>query len=264
MPDPRLAPPRAARRIVVGQVDAQRDARHPVDPGGAQVVPHEIRTDDRVREMPVQLPRVSPAEIEHRAAKHRVALGKRREDPRKVAVVERHHRRVESASRKPHDPGDEARAPHLDHVGVLVQDDPPVRPGGEHEPVRRLAGHRRPLQPVAPHTVTLGDGIAGAGEHEHLAKRGARLDVLRLLPKVGTDPSRGLTVELCDVEHAQPRRRAQWRREPDARQVQPGRLQLGVGKEEGVREGSYGSGHSRSLYGIRALSLPAREGAGYV
>src|ERR1019366_5981707 len=240
---PHLAPPHAARRMVVGEVHAERNLGDAVDPRGTQIVRDELRGDDRVREVPVDDARVAPREVVHRAAERVRALRKRREDTRKIAVIKRDGGDVEPAGREAHDPRHEAGTSHLDDVGTFVLRDAPVRARREHEPIRILRGDARPFEPVAAHTVALRKRVARTRKHEHLTQVGVRLYVQRLLPQIRADAARGLAVELGDVENRAPRVRPEDRRQCEVRQIQPRGLELRVRKEDRVDYRRSDGGH---------------------
>ncbi len=135
-------------------------------------------------------------------------------------MIEPDRRHVDAPRGQMHQPRREPGAADLDQVRPLVRDDPARRPGRQHEPVRLLRGHRRPVQAIAAHAARLEDLVARAGDDDRLPQLRPPLDVARLLEQVGPDAAGGLAEELGDVEHAERRARPEPRRELDAGNVQ--------------------------------------------
>ena len=153
---------------------------HPVDPGTGQVVLHEPRRDDGMREVAIDPPGVAPPEVVECAPPPRPPLRPRGKDAGEVAVIERNLRDVEATGCQARDPGHQARAPHLDDVGALVHHEPAHAPHGDHEPVLGLSRDGGPPKPVYTDAVRLRNRVPRARERQHMPVGRVRLDVRRL------------------------------------------------------------------------------------
>ena len=158
------SPPRSARRRGMEplEIHAERHAHDPLDPVPLELAGHEVRRRERRPHHPAEPADVAPGELGRRAPHRPGRLGPGRDDAGKVAVVEPDRRHVDAPGGQVHQPGREPGAADLDQVGPLVRHDPAGGPGGEHEAVGLLRGHRRPVQAVAADAARLEDLVARA------------------------------------------------------------------------------------------------------
>ena len=118
-------------------------------------------------------------------------------------MKEHYERHVEAAGRAAGDPRHEEWTSDLDDGRSFVFDNTLDRPRREHEAIGVLRRNSRASEAVAPHAVTRRDGVAGAGNDEHLSQCRSVLDISGLLEEICLDPATRLAKPLRDIEYAE-------------------------------------------------------------